>query len=117
MTNNQPDPDATNTAAWHRLHLINTLELIWDDEHLDDVLDHLLHPQAADMRIHGHDAAAVVDAIAHRLDSKTAGFWFGFGFTGHQAHLLDHSVRAEDNVNDRPTSQVGDLLLTDLPRD
>jgi hypothetical protein len=111
MTSSEPHP--LSPAAWNRRHLVEALESVWDD----DLLDHLLHPAAADMRIHGLDAATVIDAISHRLAADSAGVWDSHGFSAHQGHLIDTDPKAVDNLWGRSMTSIDAILESDIPRD
>jgi hypothetical protein len=111
VTGSEPHP--LSEAAWNRRCLIEALEAVWDD----DFLDHLLTQTAADLRAHGYDPAAAVDAVSHRLTPASAGFWYGQGFTAHEGHHIDLDPHAKHNLFGHGDAEVTALLGSDLPRD
>lgn len=113
MNDMESQPHPSNMAARNRRYLTEAIDGVWDI----DLLDRLLHPVAAHLRVAGYDAPAVVDAIAHHLDAAAARFWYGHGYTAHQAHLMEPDERAMKNLWGHSAANMNALLGSNIPHD
>lgn len=107
----EPDP---KDAAWFRRWLIDHMDSSWDN----NFLEHLLHPEAAEMRRMDYDAETTIDAISHRLTAAVFEVYDDHGFTAHQGHLIHTDPNAYNNLwgDDRTYESVNALLALDIPR-